>query len=48
MSAGNTQVLDKLRELDNETFLAVGYATFRNKRIAVEKGNARSLNYTAL
>jgi hypothetical protein len=33
------QIMTALRRLDSETLLAVGLNTFRNRRIATEKGN---------
>ena len=35
----SNEVLNGLRRLDDETLLAVGYTTMRNRRLAAEKGN---------
>ena len=36
---GSNDVLNGLRALDDETLLAVGYTTLKNRRLAAEHGN---------
>ena len=40
MPPGSNDVLSGLRALDDETLLAVGYTTLKNRRLAAENGNA--------